>query len=995
MIRLVSLTLSFLLSASAQAGKMDIETHTLVINKLERVLSDSGKSPKQNLSLILRVADLYAERARLKSIAEVEKNCTGCLGSKKDRKSAIAQYKKITPHLEGEVGATVLMQTAHLHQLVQETKKAKNLYKEVIRQRKRRSSKVVAQAYTGLANLYFLENKYKKSLKNYNLALSEKSAPKKGFLIYRKAWCLLNIGKTKSAVRELTTLLESPRYLDVSDGADLLANASFQEDVSRDFASFLVRTSLNSKKIQLLQDLSPDKVKKQNLFYLGTEAERVGQKKSALLVWDVYTQRADIPFEEKLEIQTRKAKIRLDLGQKSLALKEYKVALKLWASGSCKDSVDCEGIRQKLRSLPVTWNQLEKKTPTRRNHQAYRAYTQVFNSDFEMHYWAAQLARNLNLFKQSVHDYRRASQAAKSQLKKGSKEAQKSSRKIFEGSLLAEVEMAEADKSWHLREAAYKHYLKENPKGQKAETIRYQLAHLDYEAKKYQRAAFQFKLLVEDKSLSKKTKTMSSDLALDSLAILKDHKRIEKWALEFSTVLPKRSKEYKQISRKATVNLAATVINNKKATSSQLLSAHKSLKGFSVFELEKKEQENYWKTRLLAAEKVKDLADIKYSARKYLKQPKLGSQSKNWAQSLIVFSHEMLFEFNAAYKMAIKTDFPRMNETNTLLKLAVLAELAEKKSASTKYYRQFIKKTPSVRKANTIRLKLISQTRNPWNLLNEFTPKLRRTPDLLAPAALETFARFPNFGRAEKLIKSNRSLLKFPEGRSLNRFVFLKDYWKFDKSIRNHRIKQGSNSVLQKTLKKRLDLIAESEKWVKKAGNLKDWTLQVITLDRLQKEYSRLHTQVLGFRTPRGLNKKQRREYKVLLTQQAKPFQQKSLKIGNKTQEFWKNEQAFNSLKRDYKKANGPTKKIIRDEIMTLKSRSPKFVQRKISRLIKEEEYRNLNQKIKVAYNRVKKSPFSNRDLKQLIALETQRNNDSTLLGYLTERQKVIRQGVL
>ncbi|MEO0336260.1 MAG: hypothetical protein AAF202_07690 [Pseudomonadota bacterium] len=393
---------------------MDIKTHTLVIKKLEKVLKDSGKKVEYNVSLILRLADLYSERARLKSIKEGDQDCKdACLGSDKDRRKAIASYRSLLAHVDGEVGATIIMQTAHLHQVLGEVEEAKRLYQGVLKEKSKRSSAIVGQAYAGLAGIQFMQNDFKSALKNYDAALKQKDTKKKGFLVYRKAWSMLNTGKTTAAIATLRGLLSNETLLDVTDGENFTTNKSFREDVSRDYASFLARKNLKQSDIDSLAELSPKSVFEQNLFYLGTEAERVGQHTAALMVWDRYLQNKDISHIQRLEIQTRTAKILFDLNRKNQALVAYKKALGMWKKNGCSDEVDCEGIALKLRNFPIVWNKLEKKKPSALVHAAYLAFVDTFPKDFEMMNWAAQISRKRGKFLQSSKDYHVAGIKAK------------------------------------------------------------------------------------------------------------------------------------------------------------------------------------------------------------------------------------------------------------------------------------------------------------------------------------------------------------------------------------------------------------------------------------------------------------------------------------------------------------------------------------------------------------------------------------------------------
>ena len=794
-------TQPLLLSSFAEAGKMDIKTHTLVIDKLEKVLKDSPKKTEHNFSLILRVADLYSERARLRSIKEGDQDCKdACLGSNKDRRKAINHYRSLLTHVDGEIGATIIMQAAHLHQMLGEVNEAKRLYQGVLKEKSKRSSQIIGQAYAGLAGIQFMQSDFKQALKNYESALKQKDTQKKGFLVYRKAWCLLNTGKTIAAIRSLRGLLSNQNLLDVTDGDNFKTNKSFREDVSRDYASFLARKNLKQSDIDSLAELSPKSVFEQNLFYLGTEAERVGQHTAALMVWDRYLENKEISYIQRLEIQTRTSKILFDLNRKKKSLTAYKAALQMWKKNGCKDEVDCEGIYLKLRNFPIVWNKLEKKKPSSLVHASYLAFLDTFPKDFEMMNWAAQISRKQKKYLQSAKDYRAAGVIAKGFRKSKDEEKAKKASRIYDGALLAEIEMAEIAGNAHAKRSAYNYFLVEKPKGKKSDEIRYQLATLDYEEKKYQKAAFQFQKLAKNSLLDASVKIQAADLALDALAILKDHSRIESWGLEFASMFKAKAKTYKQIARKASINLVALGLN-KNSSNSQLREMLKKLNSFKVSVLHKDEKLAYWKNRLLIAERLKDIKEIKRSSSGLLSLKDLSPKEKMWAQSLKVFSHEMLFEFKTAYDLAKKTKFPKLSQQQTTLKLAVLADLAGKTSEANAYYKTFIKKTRSYRQANTIRAQLIAKSRAPWKLINQDINKLSRTPDILAKVALESFGRFTNYTHAENVLRY-RKVLKYPEGKTLRRFVFLKDYWKFDKRIRAHRISQRSNSRLQADLKK-------------------------------------------------------------------------------------------------------------------------------------------------------------------------------------------------
>ncbi|MCB0351243.1 MAG: hypothetical protein KDD38_08675, partial [Bdellovibrionales bacterium] len=104
---LVSLTIGF----SASAEKLDVHTHDMVIQKLELVLSGlSGQKSEGNV--LNRLADLYADRARLISIEEIEKNCHKCVEAKTNREKAISYYQRAFSKVSKAEQPRVLLQIA-------------------------------------------------------------------------------------------------------------------------------------------------------------------------------------------------------------------------------------------------------------------------------------------------------------------------------------------------------------------------------------------------------------------------------------------------------------------------------------------------------------------------------------------------------------------------------------------------------------------------------------------------------------------------------------------------------------------------------------------------------------------------------------------------------------------------------------------------------------------------------------------------------------------
>lgn len=106
------------------AEKMDLNTHTVVIDRLRQIIQSLDTSDVSKVPSTLRLADLLAERSRLKALSEVEQNCTNCLKAKEDRIEAIGHYENIIPRLQDEQRGHALLQKAHLHLSLNQIDKA-------------------------------------------------------------------------------------------------------------------------------------------------------------------------------------------------------------------------------------------------------------------------------------------------------------------------------------------------------------------------------------------------------------------------------------------------------------------------------------------------------------------------------------------------------------------------------------------------------------------------------------------------------------------------------------------------------------------------------------------------------------------------------------------------------------------------------------------------------------------------------------------------------
>lgn len=986
----VSTIASLLVVASlpAFAVRMDETTHDMVIQRLEMGIDTMDKNEPERPGILLRLADLYADRARLKAMNEMDKGCTTCKGARDDRKKAIALFNEALPKAPAERQGPVVLQIAHLQNLNDEPKKAIALYEGLLKAKKNTySSEVKAIANASLGEIYFKKGEFKTALKYYETARRE-NLKNRALVEYRVAWCQLNLGDVKRAIKTLTGLLKNPEMLATQTTDGKTVDPAFVSDASRDLARFLARAEITPAQIELLKSLSPDDSRKINLYTLGTEADRLGKKSEALIVWAAYVDEGQVQHTEKLEVQIRVARIFYDMNKEEKAANAFEKAMALWQSGGCSGSI-CNELKSRSRQMIVSWNKAQRDEPSSHLFRSYIAYTNVFTDDTEMVHWAAVAGHDLERHKEAIPLFHRAAVLAHAQLAKDPNN--KDMKKIFEGSLLGEIEMAEAGKELRPREAAYNFYLQMNPNGEQAFKVRYQRAQVYYKTDRFQEAFSEFHYLaLQPGKDNRDLKVKSADLALDSLAALKDDKNIQVRSLEYARVFPERKTEYLKISRKAAMNIVAAELKNGKETDrSDYRASLAALDKVNMDGADDAEKIKFYKNKITVAQKALALESMNDSCNRLLVVRSLSKEDKEWAMEQKVWVAELQLNFGLAYELTKSMRTPHLSPAERELRLAMLAELAGQ--SPRRHNEAFLKLNKNARAGNLVRITLIKESSNPWRELDKHMAQLKQTPDLLAGITLEVFARDKNYNKAEKVLKTTR-IRQYPAGQTLSRHLDLREVYAFDKKIAAHRIHGYNEAAMQKTLQARMKLIGESERFVKTALAKRDWTLQVLTLNILARENRRLYRDILALPVPRRLNAKERQQYMALLKQQSDPYLARAEKIDNELNLMWNDSNSVQALQATYMTSTPELQKLYRAEIKELAISAPYRAKNRLDNLLNT-PYRRPSQKdILLARRELQQNPFDISKAQNLRDLEAQ-NNHPAMVVYLDARISQLKKG--
>ena len=969
-----------MIHANSSWAQLDLQAMDIMISKLELASSQLDKSVEQKTPLLLRLADLYADRARQKFIIENEKNCQNCEGSQNDRRSSLKNYQLIFDFLKSSEQGAVLVQMAHLHLALNEQKIAKNVLNRALN-KKKYSPEVRSKAHAGLGEIAFHNAEFSKAEQEFLSALALTGLNERSAIWqYRLAWARLNQGKTRLAIQSLETLLNQPENL----GSAPPDYSSFHEDISRDYATFLAKVKIEKQSLSKLLRVTPPSALKDNLHFFASEAERLSQPEGALLIWSAYSDLKDLLIGEKQEVDLRRAQMHLDLRQVSKALEIYAKAIQSISKTKCRGTPEaCQEIRVRARNFVTNWNKQEKKKPTLSLFKAYQIALRLFADDAEMHFWAGRVAEYLKLNKEAFELHRTGSILAQKNLP--------DLKSVFEGSLLAQIEVSEKMQSPQMRAKAYEHYLTLNPNGDKSFEVQYQQVHLLYEQKKYLEAAQGFRNLALKSKTRKEDREFllkSADLALDSLALLKRDDMIQSWSAEFATKFPERQQEFRNLNQKASLNLAAQSLNKKQLTQSELDKIKSLLPTTLSSGSTEQEKISYWKSKLLLAEHLRDLSEVDRAARELIKLTKPQSDSHKLALRSRQWVAEMRLNFPTAYELFNQTN-ATAKDPQSLLKRAILSELAGKPSQHL--YKSFIKATPSRRQANEVRVKLILESTKPWQAIKNELTALRHSPDLLATISLFAWHKEPHHTKADQILRI-KGVRDSRDGKALYRTVFLRDFDKSLVKIQKQKLNSSSDPKLAQSIQSRVNGLDELTKMTNAAIRSKDPVLQIITLSALSSQNRRFYHELLALPTPRGLGPQQRVEYQQALQSRATPYLSESEKVDVKLNTFWSAPEFLAPLQEGAKEPLFEIRQAYQSDLKRIAIFAPSQFASQLQETTQKPFIKPSRKQILQARAEVANDPFNTNKLTQLKALEELAGGEA-MVTYLEARLLQLQDG--
>ena len=901
-ILILSVLISQLSAMNAVAEKMSAETQDLVIQKLERVISNLEKSDSSYLPSQLRLADLYSERARTRFMLEIEAGCADCKGSQADRTKAIDVYENLIQELNINEKSQVLFQLAHLYQESGKVEKAQKLYEGVLKtaSKNKTSEAVIVKSQASLGDIYYQKGKFKEALAQYNLALKSKKLENRAYVLYNKAWCHFNLDQTKIAINTLHDLAANPKLITRMQGDREGYDEGFHTDITKDLATFIARGNITTKEINLIEKVAPKNQRKVVLAHFAGEADRLGQKRASKQIWDLYLQDSTLTKEEKLLAYVNKTQVNYDGGLIAQSTEDFAAAAATFKKQSCEKDV-CEKTRVAMKNYVTELHRSKKLKPDQDLLKAYIIYTETFPEDRDMQMRAAQVSMDSGNKTEAVKFYRHIVEGGS--FTKSEKEE----------ALNHQMGAAELSGNENLKQDAYNYFLKNSNNESKKFEVRYQLAYQKYQQKDLKSAISDFSALALNKNGAIELRIKSADLALDAMAQIKDDQKIEEMAMEFAAAIPSKRVEYETLARKSMVNQSAMVANNSKSSYSEMNSQLKKIWATNLSKATSQEKIQFYTNAEVLAFKLNDEESVAKAQLVLLSLPGVSESKKQNIYTARAAFHEKRLEFKNAYTWAKKIS--SKNTAENEFRLATLADLANMEAVS--HYNRSLKAGLKSQKSLVAKSRLIALSKKPMVELKKHLNDLKHDAKLLNDTLLLVYSKTLDTRSIEKLA-GLKELRRQPIARYFaNQKIY--DYiTQLQKKFSVSRLKLTPIKALQRTMAERVQLLKQADQMLSQSIRSQDIAAQMSSLDMIATQNERIARELLKVPEPRGLNKAQKAQYENLLLAQLKPYADKSKLANNQKQELWNSSTALVALIKEYSEARPEIQKLMNRQMHIL-----------------------------------------------------------------------------
>lgn len=934
-------------------AQLDAGNQNVLINKLEMVYRHLADNDASKVGVTLRLADLYAERARRES--SMADGCIDCKGPVDDREKALRLYAEVLDRAPESSRAKVIMQMGHLHQLNGKEDKAISLYVKNIGGDQ--DPQMQAEAHLALGEIYFKRRDFTKAVHHYNEVLKVPRSSSKGLASYRRAWSFFHQKQFAAAISEMEATLRNPELLSRSQSDRAQIDTQFHEEVARDYSTFLAQAPVTQAKVETLLELSPANTKLANGQALAFELERLGKKDEALLTWNVVSVQLKQPVD-RLAAHLAMSQLHLDKLNKEAALKSYEFAMQSWKDTGYGDTAPEQELKRRARHFVVAWNQTEKKNPSAELLVAYDHYLAMFPQDIDARLYAAQAANENKNFNAAWTHYL----AARDQLLQDKAPA---SQDKLESVILSQIEIAESSKNAQLIQQAYDSYIQHSPKKSKLLEVRYQKARALYDKGDYGPASEELRALALTGSGNPVLRKQAADLSLDALVLMKDESKLITWAREFEGAFGNDKSDFSKIVQKTILTKSASLAEQNPA------GALAALNEFEPAKASPEDQVKFYKNQLILAEKQGDIRLAASAADSLLALPLASKEDRELAWGRKAYFAELRLDFGTAFAATEKLE-KSLPPDEKNFKLAMFAELSGRQSASL--YMNYLAQTKDAERKRLVAAELVRKSKTPDVEIEKVKASLGAEPALLAQLYAEAYAKTGKDSVMKKVL-ADPKLRDTDSGKLLQRQSFLKDFAAVKKALEADKLDTSNNNKLAASIKRRGALLLKVEDFTKRSIQSGDWTAQLVSIDLLAKESERFYQDLLSAPVPQGLSPEEEQEYLALLSNQAMPYQTKSAEAKAKVGQFWTATDWTAPLTASWQ--HKPIRKLISTEIEALKEIAPEGQKEKLESFkdIQTLADRPSVQEMQMARQKVFENPMDRQALSHLLALERKSDN--------------------
>ena len=903
--------LCLLIGMNVQAEKLDLSAHNAIILKLESTLSLSTEdSMVQHVPIIHRLADLYAERARLLTMEDEGRGAQKFAEQiKSDRKKSVLTLQKILSSLSKAEKGSALLQIAHLGEMLSENEEALKIYRQIEKNPNEFDNVTKALTEIKLGDYAFVNNDLTKSQKHFENAVLFPENPRKSYSYYRLAWVHYNLGQTLIAESKLYKLLQTPSLFKTKSGQ---TDESFVEEATHDLATFIARNDLTQTSLKSYMQITPEKLRKKNLIYLAQELDRTSKKANALKVWAIVGAQ-NLSFEDQIDRQINITRIEYELSQFNLLLAEIDKSILIIKKSTCTDNPVCTLAKENLRHIITDWARAEERKVSAQLITAFSKYTSNFE-DYEMNFWAAGLADKREQHQDAFIFYARASTLLKDIQPKNPQQ-----QKLFESSLIGGIEMADYAKDPQMKMQAYKRYLEFNPNGAQKNEVKYQIARWFYDQSDLKTAHGEFKKLSLDATMNLSLREKSADLCLDTNVLLKDETSIEKDSYDLAQHLKNKKSEYLSIWRKSILNQTATLLNSKQ-TLGQLKDELIKLNKIDSQSFQNNEKIMLVKNKIEISFRLKEIDSLIQFSNELLAIKSINQEDQQKALHYLAWTSEIRMNFKESLKFMRSIHPKPKNLAAYYLKVALLKELSQQNP--TRDYESFIAASRDKSKVQFAAHQIILNSSRPRNAFAKYESLIKKNADLYPSAAMSAYEQSKDPSFSTKLL--SQSAFKNTAEASLirhqNRFA---DFRKMSQRFASEKLKAGSDSSLKRALVRRNGLIHQLEQFTNQSIAKRDTVEQLVFLPLLAIENKRLADEILALPQPRKLSKTEKQMYDEQLKTMVTPYLKQSLAIEAKVKELWKQDatQSILTVLSDWSvQINRPGHNLATQELSLLKT---------------------------------------------------------------------------